>query len=228
MKVSIVIPAYNEADTVAKTITAALAQQYADYEVIVVNNASTDATRTVASAFPVTVVDEPILGLTQAREAGRKVAQGEIIANVDADCLPEPDWLSRGIRHFADSSVIAVSGPYEYYDLSPFAKAFFLFTFQYFSRPFNTILQWSFIKRGGVIVGGNALIRAATLTQSAGYDTNIVFYGEDTNTAKRISQHGRIVFDKHFIMKTSGRRFVREGFFRISYKYFMAFFTARK
>jgi hypothetical protein len=90
------------------------------------------------------------------------------------------------------------------------------------------VLQLSFIKQGGVLVGGNTLIRASVMEKTHGYDTSIEFYGEDTNTAKRISKFGTIHFDPRLIMPTSGRRFVREGFLTISYKYFINFFSARK
>ncbi len=228
MKASIIIPAYNEEERIADVITSALMQNYPSFEIIVVNNHSTDRTKEIAVTFPVTVIDEQRKGLLYAREAGRKQSSGEIIANLDADCLPEKDWLFSGAAHFADEKVIAVSGPYLYHDLGLFAQKFFLLTFQYISRPMNTIMQLPFIKRGGVLVGGNTFIRASVLEKTNGYEQSDDFYGEDTNTAKRISPHGRINFDADLIMKTSGRRFNSEGFMALSRRYFIAFFTARK
>jgi glycosyltransferase involved in cell wall biosynthesis len=70
MKVSIVIPAYNEEAYLAQTIRSALAQDYSDFEVIVVNNASTDRTEEIARGFAnITLINESRIGLPQAREA---------------------------------------------------------------------------------------------------------------------------------------------------------------
>lgn len=228
MKASIIIPAYNEEAHIAAAIAAALAQDYPSFEVIVVNNHSNDRTAEIARTFPVTVVDEPKKGLLYARECGRRQSSGDIVVNMDADCLPDENWLSRGIAHFKDKDVIAVSGPYWYYDLNRFAQYFFLFTFQYVSRPMNTLLQLPLIKRGGVLIGGNTFIRASVLKETNGYTDTAKFWGEDTDTAKRISPYGRIVFDAQLVMKTSGRRFKDEGFMRLSRRYFVSFFSARK
>lgn len=228
MKASIIIPAHNEEERIADTIVAALTQDYTPFEIIVVNNSSTDRTKEIASTFPVTVVDEQKKGLLYARERGRINASGDIIVNMDADCLPEKDWLSRGIAHFNNEKNIAVSGPYSYYDLPFISRIFFLLTFKYISRPMNTLLQLPFVKKGGVLVGGNTFIRASVLQKTDGYTDTAAFWGEDTDTAKRISPYGKIIFDGDLIMKTSGRRFKKEGFIHLSRKYFTVFFTARK
>ena len=88
MKISIVIPAYNE----EKNIDECLAcvgreiQGSTDIEVIVVNNASTDGTRERVLAHEwVTLVDEPTKGIVHARKAGYDKSTGELIANIDAD-----------------------------------------------------------------------------------------------------------------------------------------------
>jgi len=79
---------------------------------------------------------------------------------------------------------------------------------------------------GGVLIGGNNLIRASALQKVGGYNTAIVFYGEDTDTAKRISKTGKIIFAKEIVMKTSVRRFKNEGTLRISINYLYHFCKA--
>src|SRR5689334_20387724 len=100
MKISVIIPAYNEEQALAATIQSVLDQNYPNFEIIIVNNASSDNTQEIAQRFPVKVVLEPRKGLLYARERGRKEATGEIIANIDADCLPKSNWLSSGIKLF--------------------------------------------------------------------------------------------------------------------------------
>jgi glycosyltransferase involved in cell wall biosynthesis len=224
MKISVVIPAYNEEDSLPETIRAVLAQDHPDYEVIVVDNASTDRTPEVAGMFPVKVVHEARKGLLWAREAGRLAAVGEIIANIDADCLPDVDWLSRAVVHFDSPRIIAVSGPYDYYDGGKIFRSSSLLTQRYVYKAMSAFLQAQGIKGGAVLIGGNNLIRASVLEKAGGYNTDLTFYGEDTDTAKRVSKHGRIVFSPKLSMKTSARRFKAEGTVPLMLKYWYHFF----
>ncbi len=222
MKASIVIPAFNEEKNISSAIKAALAQDYSDFEVIVVNNASTDNTAKIASQFPVTLVSESRKGLLYAREKGRQTATGDIIANIDADCLPSPHWLSTGIPLFKNQNVVAVSGPYDYYDGGKVFRAISLAL----QKTVFTLVNKLFVslRRGGTIIGGNTLLRAAALEKAGGYDTSILFYGEDTDTAQRVSKYGKIIFNPRLTMPTSARRFKAEGTLKITLLYFLYFF----
>ena len=102
MKVSIVIPAHNEESCIEETLRCVLRQNYPDFEVIVVDNNSQDRTAELARGMGVKVVHEKNKGTQWARECGRLASTGEIIANLDADCLPETDWLQRGVKHFSN------------------------------------------------------------------------------------------------------------------------------
>ena len=224
MKVSIVIPAHNEEDNIAQVIEAALAQRYPDFEVIVVDNASTDRTSEIASSYPVRLVHEPNKGLLHARERGRREATGLFIANMDADCRPDPDWLSRGISHFEKEHIIAVTGPYDYHDGSRFFRHSSLATQRHAYRIASKFLQSRAVRRGAVLIGGNNIIRARVLEAVGGYTTSILFYGEDTDTARKISSHGYVLFNPDLSMRTSARRFKAEGTLSIMLKYWYYFF----
>jgi glycosyltransferase involved in cell wall biosynthesis len=91
--VSVVIPAYNAAWCVGKAIDSVLAQDYRDFEIIVVNDGSTDDTATVLSAYgdAIRVVHQANGGLSNARNTGIREARGERIAFLDAD-----DWWLPG------------------------------------------------------------------------------------------------------------------------------------
>ena len=224
MKISVVIPAYNEEKNIADTITAVLAQDHKDFEVIVVNNASKDKTAEVVSAFPVKLVHEQRKGLLWARECGRVNSNGDLIVNIDADCLPETDWLSRGERHFENPEIVAVAGPYDYHDGDWLFRNVSLQIQKHLYHLMNSIIQLPFIKKGAVLIGGNNFIRSEVLKKAGGYNTALVFYGEDTDTAKRVSKHGKVKFDKNLQMKTSARRFKNEGTLKITGKYIYHFF----
>ena len=221
-KVSIVIPAYNEEEHIAAALQSALKQNYSDFEIIVVNNNSHDNTANIIATFPVKVINEINKGTHFARERGRKEAQGEYLAYMDADCLPDPDWLQKGLECFSNKSVVAASGPYAYYDDSGFFLSISLFFQKYIYTLVNFILQT--FKIGGTMIGGNSFFRSSALQAIGGFDTKITFYGDDTDTAKRISRQGKIVFSPKVIMRTSARRFKAEGKLNIMFKYWYYFF----
>jgi glycosyltransferase involved in cell wall biosynthesis len=224
LKISIVIPAYNEAEVISDTLVAVLAQDYKNKEIIVVNNASKDNTFEVASRFPVKVVTEDKKGLLHARERGRVEATGDIIVNIDADCLPETDWLTRGAKHFENAAIVGVTGPYDYHDGGFVFRNVSLAFQKNIYHPMSIFLQLPFVKGGAVLIGGNNFIRSEVLKKFGGYDTSILFYGEDTDTAKKVAKHGKVKFDRSLHMKTSARRFKQEGTVKITLKYLFHFF----
>ena len=71
---------------------------------------------------------------------------------------------------------------------------------------------------GGIIIGGNSFMRAKMLQEIDGFDTSITFYGDDTETARRLSKQGRIVFNPNLIIRTSFRRFKKEGIIKTQLK----------
>ena len=123
MTLSFVVPAYNEERYLPDCLRSILNEVNgrSDVEIIVVNNASTDHTREVALSFPgVRVVEEPRKGLPHARQAGFLASSGRLIANVDSDSRLPAGWVAQVLHAFAeDSSLVALSGPLVYYDLSP-------------------------------------------------------------------------------------------------------------
>lgn len=223
MRLSVIIPAHNEEKFIAKTLSAVLKQEYPDFEVIVVDNASTDKTAEIVAQFPqVTYLYEGRKGLLWARECGRRHATGEVLVNTDADCIPDTDWLSQGAACFTSEKIVAVTGPCVFYDAGPVFKWCTL-TFQKTVYPlFNSMFQ--FIHVGAVLIGGNTFMRANALKAAGGYNTTIAFYGEDTDTAKRLSKHGKLIFKRSLTTKTSSRRFVKEGTWETLFLYIFNFF----
>jgi peptidoglycan-N-acetylglucosamine deacetylase len=221
-KVSVVIPAHNEEENVEQVIRSILLQTYKNFEIILVDNASTDRTAEIAKKFPIRVVEEERKGTQWAREAGRKTAAGEIIANIDADCIADLNWLEAALRHFADEKVIVVTGPADYYDASGFFRYISLFVQQYIYSFINFILQR--FNKGAVIIEGNVLFRSSVLEKIGGYNTKIIFWGDGADLARKITPLGSVVFDKNLIMKTSARRFKREGTLKIFSLYVYHFF----
>lgn len=95
--VSVVIPLYNKASHIAKTLKCVLAQTYTDYEIVVVNDGSTDNSAEVVRSCPdprIRLIDQPNGGVSSARNRGTQEATGEYVAYLDADDEWEPDYLA--------------------------------------------------------------------------------------------------------------------------------------
>lgn len=123
LRVSIVIPVYNEASTIAHCLDAIAEQQVAPFEVIVVDNNSSDATVEIASSYSfVKVLSETRQGVIYARDTGFNYAHGDVIGRIDADTIVSPDWVATIQRIFTAKSIDAVSGSATYHDIS-LAKA---------------------------------------------------------------------------------------------------------
>jgi GT2 family glycosyltransferase/sugar lactone lactonase YvrE len=111
-RVSVVVCAYNAADTLEDCLASLDALTYPDYEVILVNDGSADATSAIGRRHPrVRVIDIPNGGLSAARNAGLAEASGEIVAYTDADTRVDRDWLTYLVQPFLASDVAAAGGP---------------------------------------------------------------------------------------------------------------------
>lgn len=111
--VSVVVPVHNEAHVLPDCLQGLFRQSYPrdDFEVIVVDNGSTDGTRQIIDRYPVRSREETSTQSSYAaRNEGIRAAQGEIIAFTDADCVPHPNWLEAGVKSFRDPSVGGVAG----------------------------------------------------------------------------------------------------------------------
>lgn len=115
--VSVCVPGFNEAETIALTLQSCINLDYPRYEVIVIDDGSTDATFEVACRFAgeyswghVRVFRKVNGGKWSAHNMGFHRSRGEIVACIDADSILQPDALKVGVAHFADPTVEAVAG----------------------------------------------------------------------------------------------------------------------
>jgi len=222
MKISFVIPAYNEEAYIGECLQSIIEEIYmtlSDAEIIVVNNGSTDRTAEIARQYHgVLIVDEKKKGIVKARHAGYRAAKGDLIANIDADNILPSGWLEKVLREFSrNDHLVALSGPLVYYDLP------WLFRFQvkafYGLGYLSYLINHYILKKGGMLQGGNFVVRTWTLDRIGGFDTTIDFYGEDTDIARRIQGLGRIKFTFRLPMYSSGRRMAKEGLIATGFRY---------
>ncbi|MES2088078.1 MAG: glycosyltransferase family 2 protein [Patescibacteria group bacterium] len=227
MKLSFVIPAYNEESLIRPCLESVLLQtEYllGEVEIIVVNNASTDKTKEIALSFKrVVVVDEGKKGLVNARQAGFLASTGDLIANIDADTRLTPGWVNKVLKEFSKSErLVALSGPYIYYDLSR-AYNLLVRTFYYLGY-ISHVINHKIFHIGAMLQGGNFILRRRALEKIGGFDTRIIFYGEDTDIARRIQKVGEVKFDFALPIYSSGRRLKKEGMLRSAWHYSINYF----
>lgn len=113
--ISVIIPVYNHSELLEKTLNALSNQSYpkSDYEIIVVDNASSENMNEVMSKFKNVkfVSENNIQGSYAARNKGVSVATGNIYAFTDADCVPHEDWLLNGVKCLTESGADFIGGP---------------------------------------------------------------------------------------------------------------------
>lgn len=228
MKISFIIPAFNEEKFLGKCLASVfkeLAKNPAiSAEVIVVNNASTDNTRAIAETFVgARIIDEPKKGLIIARQAGAAAAGGDILAHIDADCILPEGWIKTALTQFdAQPDLAALSGPLVYYDLPGLLQA--CIKFYYYLGYLFYLLNHYVLRIGSLLQGGNFLVRRQAWENMEKAGKDFEFYGEDTILAKNLSRLGKVKFTMAMPMYSSGRRLKKEGVFMTAFRYVSNFF----
>ncbi|MBI1816935.1 MAG: glycosyltransferase [Deltaproteobacteria bacterium] len=109
---SVVICAYNAETTMDACMRSLRELRYPNYEIVVVDDGSTDSTRAIAERYPeARIISQPNKGLSVARNVGAEAALGDIIAYTDSDCVVDPDWLTYLAYKFEYGGFVSVGGP---------------------------------------------------------------------------------------------------------------------
>ncbi len=111
-RVSVVVCAYNAERTMDACLASLEKLTYPDYEVIVVNDGSTDRTLEISEGYPhCRIISQENKGLSVARNVGAGAASGEIVAYTDSDCVADPDWLNYLVGTMETKGLVACGGP---------------------------------------------------------------------------------------------------------------------
>jgi O-antigen biosynthesis protein len=108
---SVIVCTFNGGATLDACLQGVAELRYSNYQVIVVDDGSTDDTAEIAAGYDVQLIRTPNQGLSAARNTGLAAATGDIVAYIDDDAVPDPDWLRFLAIGFRDSDHAAVGGP---------------------------------------------------------------------------------------------------------------------
>jgi glycosyltransferase involved in cell wall biosynthesis len=199
---SVVVPAYNEAKLLPACLDSLARQDVTDgIEVIVVDNASTDATAAIAHARGAIVVREDRAGVCFARQAGTSAARGEIVVSTDADTTFDDRWLSRIDAVFTtDATVVAVAGPCQFVNAPLWGR-------WYCALLFGAVHLIS--RLAGRVVYVTATNVAFRRSAWSGYDTNATQGGDELGLLRQLRTRGNVTFDRRNPTFTSARRMYR-------------------
>jgi GT2 family glycosyltransferase len=183
-RVSIVVCSYNGGRTLDQCLRSLLALDYPDYEIILVDDGSTDDTRTTAARYPtVRCIHQPNYGLSAARNVGMQAATGEVIAYTDSDCFADPDWLTHLVYQLERSGAAAVGGP----NLTPEDGWLAACVAASPGQPMHVLESDQVAEH---IPGCNMAFRREALLAINGFDPQYRRAGDDVDVCWRLQQAG--------------------------------------
>ncbi len=184
-KVTVYIPAYNAAEFLTHAIEGVLAQTHPADEILVIDDGSQDATAEIAAQYPAVTLlrHDRNRGLSASRNSAFRTAHNEFVASLDADCVPEPNWLARLVPHLRDSEVVGVGG-------------------RLIERVQRTLAdRWrcahmrqergaSLVRNPDFLFGCNNLFRKSAVVEIGGYNEAMYTNGEDGDLSRRLRASG--------------------------------------
>jgi glycosyltransferase involved in cell wall biosynthesis len=206
---SVIIPAYNEEKHILQCVTS-LQHQTTDlpYEIIVVDNNSTDKTSQLARSLKTRVVHEKIRGASAARNAGATASQGRFLVFIDADCVAPANHLQTIFKTFRNNKIDVIAGPYIINDAGPGIN-WLTGTMNYYSWYFRIVHSIFHVQ---AFAGGNFAVKKSVYKNIGGFDPKIddVIMAEDLEFAVRLNKSGHhIYFDSNLKIFSSFRRIKR-------------------
>lgn len=208
-EVSIVIPAWNEELNIIRCIDSlSRLNTYVPFEIIVINNNSTDNTQKSLDKLEIKSYSQPIQGCGPSRQLGQEMALGKYILLADADCLYPPKWLDKMHSKLQKPEVICVYSKHSYIADSPLLR-FKLFIYELLKEILAEIRH---IKRPYLNAYGMSLGYIKDAGLKVGFITDNT-WGEDGRLAFDLMQYGKIVKVRSNKAKvwTSYRALLRDG-----------------
>lgn len=211
-KVSVIIPTYNRASFVIKAIESVLAQSFNDYEIIVIDDGSTDNTKEVLEPYRgrIQYIHQENSGVSAARNAGIRLAKGDWIAFLDSDDEWMRDYLAKQVRcmdenlgavgYMTNSVTIRPSGKRENLFLGTgLLKEFGKHSALKVERPFGMVIKYSPWFPQATILNRDILIKIGML------NTGLTI-AEDLDVVARMALKGPFVISRDVLVTVYNRQ----------------------
>lgn len=186
--VAVVIPTLNEERHIGRCLAALMALDYPrdSLRIRVVDNFSADRTVQIAKEYGVEVVQLPKSTIAASRNCGAQGAGEDIVAFLDADCVPAPSWLREGVKHFASVGVVAVGAyPGVLEDESNTLQKTWA---EISRRAGNDVHAVSWLP------SANLLVRGEVFSRIGGFNEAMATC-EDVDLSYRLSEMGAVLYD---------------------------------
>jgi len=200
-RVSVVVPAYNIADYIAETLDSALAQTYRSYEIILVNDGSTDTSELESTLAPylddIVYVKQENAGASAARNAAIRLARGELLAFLDGDDVWLPEFLRSQIDYLEKNSLEMV-----YCDALIFGESLFANqTFMQTSPSAGAVSPVSLITAECNVITSGTVLKKDTLEKFGTFDVELK-RAQDFDLWFRLAKKGvRIGYQREVLLK---------------------------
>jgi len=183
-RVSVVVCSCNGARTIDDCCASLRQLDYPDFEVIVVDDGSTDGTGAIAREHGFRVIRTENRGLSSARNAGLEAATGEIVAYIDDDVRPDPHWLTYLVSTFMRTRHAGVGGP----NIAPSGDGRIADCVA--NAPGNPTHVLLSDQEAEHIPGCNMAFRKAALQAIGGFDPQFHAAGDDVDVCWRLQERG--------------------------------------
>ena len=182
--ISVVVCTYNGASNIRDCCEGLAKLSYPNYEVIVVNDGSTDATADIVGDYGFRLINTENRGLSNARNTGLEAAKGEIVAYIDDDAFPDKHWLTYLATTFKKTDYAGVGGP----NIAPFDNGRVADCIA--NAPGNPVHVLISDQEAEHIPGCNMAFRTDALRKIGGFDPQFQVAGDDVDVCWRVQQEG--------------------------------------
>jgi GT2 family glycosyltransferase len=183
-RISVIVCTYNGARTIQDCLEGLAKLAYPDFEVIVVNDGSTDATAAMVQPYGFRLISTANCGLSSARNTGLEAATGDIVAYIDDDAYPDPHWLTYLAATFLQTPHAGVGGP----NLAPPGDGFLAACVA--NAPGGPVEVLLSNQEAEHLPGCNMAFRKTALQAIGGFDRQFRTAGDDVDCCWRLQQQG--------------------------------------
>lgn len=185
---SVVMTVRNVSTTIVDCLQAILRQTFSDFEVIIIDDFSTDDTRGLIQKFNDKRIkyfkNEKWLGISPSRNRGLEKAAGEYVFFTDGDCIVSENWIEMGVKYLQNLNCVAVEGRIYYVS-------------ENYEPTFSDHVMEN--RNGGNFMTGNMAYKKEFLKKTGGFDNGYTYF-EDRDVAFRLMKYGRVCFNPEMIV----------------------------